>query len=229
MSWNSAIAEEMERITASKLAEEESKEKRASEINETYKDLVINQAKKPFVKRKWSRNKFEQWADIDGYLGWYKISTAGQIWSAFSDKCIKFAPHVHSGYLKARLKNPTTGRQDTHYLHRLVAKTFLPNPENRPEVNHNDGNRENCSVWNLTWMTKEENMRHAMIYGLGNIKLKPIEVQSIFYLCHASDKTQDEIAQMYGVSRGIISAIKNRTSWDFVTDIKVQTEMGLME
>lgn len=229
MSWNTAIAEEMERITASKLADEDARKERLAELSEETRDLVINQVKKPFKEKKVSKNKFEKWADIEGYLGWYKISTSGRIWSAFTGRCIKASPHIHSGYMKVRLKNPITGKQDTPYVHRLVAKTFLPNPENKPEVNHNDGNRMNCSVWNLTWMTKEENMRHAMIYGLGNIKLKPIEVQSIYYLCWASDLTQEEIGEMYGVSRAMISSIKNRTSWDFVTDSKVQAEMGLFE
>jgi hypothetical protein len=219
----------MERITASKL---EAQEERASKILELSKEsekLTRQSTKKEFKARKFSRNKFEKWTDVEGYDGWYKVSTSGQIWSAYSDKVIKFTPHIYSGYLKARLKNPFTDSGDTLYLHRIVAKAFLPNPLNKPQVNHNDGNRENCSVWNLAWMTEEENMRHAQMHGLGNVKLKPIEVQSIFYLCWASDKNQDEIAAMYGVSRGTVSAIKNRTSWDFMTDNKVQSEMGLFE
>lgn len=228
MSWNTQIAEEMERINASKLAEEELRKGQAEEIGRNSQELVNSQVKKEFHK-KYRRNKFEQWADLEGFNGWYKISTAGRIWSGYSGKCLKHNPHIHSGYLKTRLRHPVTGEYTTPYVHRLVAQTFLPNPENKPEVNHNDGNRSNCSVWNLTWMTKEENMRHAMIYGLGNIKLKPIEVQSIFYLCWASEYSQDEIAEMYGVSRGMISSIKNRKSWDFMTDSKVQAEMGLFE
>ncbi|WKV24108.1 hypothetical protein PSYJYH_000073 [Bacillus phage PSYJ-YH] len=221
MSWNTAIAEEMEAITRSRLEAEQKRE-------EACKIIKPLQEKKPFNEKKISKNKFEKWGDIEGYDGFYKVSTAGRIWSAYTNRIIKPSPHVHSGYLKVRLRHPE-GHYLTPYVHRIVAQTFLENPHNKPEVNHNDGNRANCSVWNLSWMTKEENMRHAMIYGLGNIKLKPIEVQSIYYLCWATDMTQEEIAEMYGVSRGMISSIKNRSSWDFVTDSKVQSEMGIFE
>ncbi|MEJ9158879.1 HNH endonuclease, partial [Bacillus cereus] len=111
----------------------------------------------------------------------------------------------------------------------LIASVFLPNLESKPEVNHRDGNKKNISVWNLEWVTKEENQRHAQIHGLGNVKLKPIEVENIFYLAWASDMTQEEIGNLYGVRRSIVSDIKNRKSWEFVTDFKVQHEMGLFE
>jgi len=226
--WNSRIAEEMENIKASFISEEEARKIMMESIGIETKEIVTSGVKKPFDK-KFTKNKFEKWADIEGYSGWYKISTAGRVWSAYSGKILKPNPHVHSGYLKTRLKHPIEGYHTTPYIHRLVAQTFLPNPENKPEVNHNDGNRANCSVWNLSWMTKEENIRHAQMHGLGNIKLKPIEVQSIYYLCWATDMTQDEIGEIYGVSRGMVSAIKNRSSWEFMTDNKVQAEMGLFE
>lgn len=220
-SWNSQIAEEMENITRAKLEAEEERLERASKVKRVYE-------KKPFVLK--SRNKFEKWTTIDGYEGFYKVSTSGRIWSAYTGRILKPVIHPNSGYLKVRLKeSPTSKKFDTKYVHRIVAEHFIENPQGKKEVNHNDGNKNNCTVYNLAWMTREENMRHAQMYGLGNVTLKPIEVKSIFYMCHASDFTQEEIAEMYGVSRGTISAIKNRTSWEFVTDSKVQAEMGLFE
>ena len=61
-------------------------------------------------------------------------------------------------YISCRLNN----KRRNHKIHRLVAKLFIPNPDNKPEVNHNDGNKLNFHVNNLDWNTKSENMKHAI-------------------------------------------------------------------
>lgn len=58
------------------------------------------------------------------------------------------------------------GKAKKHYLHRLLAQHFIPNPENKPEVNHIDGNKQNYSLSNLEWVTSSENVKHAHDTGL---------------------------------------------------------------
>lgn len=70
----------------------------------------------------------------------------------------------NKGYLRVRLY--IEGRRPTIKVHRAVAKAFIPNPENKPEVNHKDGNKENNRVDNLEWSTPGENTAHAYNTGL---------------------------------------------------------------
>jgi len=58
------------------------------------------------------------------------------------------------------------GKAKKHYLHRLLAEHFIPNPDNKPEVNHIDGNKQNYSLDNLEWVTSSENAQHAHDTGL---------------------------------------------------------------
>ena len=82
------------------------------------------------------------------------------------------------GYLRVTIRD-NDGINRTRFVHRLVAITFIPNPDNKPQVNHKDGNKDNCSDWNLEWCTNKENSLHAINTGLNkgykNINIsKPI-------------------------------------------------------
>lgn len=181
------------------------------------KDILKNAEINKLVKKyNLSRNKFEKWTRLENYSA-YLISSAGRVFSLHSKKILKVTPHPYTKYLKIKLRKDD-GTVPTWYLHRLVATAFLPRFANQVEVNHIDGNKRNNSVYNLEWMTKEENIRHAQLNGLGNVKLKPQEVRSVFYLAYASDLTQEEIGEMYGVGRNVVSAIKNRRAWEHVTE-----------
>lgn len=66
-----------------------------------------------------------------------------------------------TGYISVQLGHYSQGKKKIEYLHRLVAFHFIPNPENKPCVNHKDGNKSNNDVSNLEWVTYSENHEHA--------------------------------------------------------------------
>lgn len=103
------------------------------------------------------------WKDILQYDGQYQISNDGQVRSF---KQSKSQPHMiksfedRDGYLCVRLTK--NGNKHQYRIHRLVAETFILNKENKPTVNHIDGNKHNNCVDNLEWATYREQIRHVV-------------------------------------------------------------------
>lgn len=90
-------------------------------------------------------------ADIDGNI--------------YSPRGVKLTPFVKDNdYCTVTCKYK--GRYISRYVHRLIATTFIPNPENKPTVNHLDGNPENNALYNLEWATQKEQLEHARATGL---------------------------------------------------------------
>ena len=111
----------------------------------------------------------EVWRWIKGYENLYQISNFGRVKSFprnGTGKEIKILrPRVTQfGYLRVYLyKN---NRKKFVAIHRLVAEAFIPNPENKPEVNHKFGVKFDCYFENLEWTTKAENNEHSIKMGL---------------------------------------------------------------
>ena len=100
----------------------------------------------------------EIWKDIENYEGVYQVSALGRVKSSYTNSILKGCK-TSNGYLRVDLcKN---GIASTKKIHRLVAQAFIPNTENKPEVNHIDENKTNNMVSNLEWMTSKENCNHG--------------------------------------------------------------------
>lgn len=112
----------------------------------------------------------EVWKDVIGYEGIYQVSNTGEVkrigtyknqhgkeWT--SNKILKPATKSN-GYMFVGLSKDN--KVSSKHIHRLVAEAFIPNPFNKPTVNHKDGNKSNNTVENLEWVTYLENNMHSI-------------------------------------------------------------------
>lgn len=160
----------------------------------------------------------EKWKPIEGYPD-YRISTFGRIISLKGEipRILKQSPDGH-GYLRAKLYE--TSKCATYYTHKLVAASFIPNPENKPELNHIDGNKANNHVSNLEWATSAENHRHAIRAGLRipfKAKINAKQAAEIFLKAHSGNHPLTSLSKEYGLTTSAISDIKNRRNWKKAT------------
>lgn len=103
----------------------------------------------------------EIWKDIPGYEEYYEVSNTGLIRrKAYIMKCRL----TQDGYPAITLCGK--GKQLSKTIHRLVAESFIENPDNKPQVNHKDGIKSNAMASNLEWATSSENVNHALNLGL---------------------------------------------------------------
>ena len=140
----------------------------------------------------------EFWKQIDGYPN-YSVSNLGMVKSVATGTPIilKQQPTKRRGVLLVRL-----GRGKTASVHRLVACAFVLNPENKPQVNHLDGNPKNNNSTNLEWATASENVHHAFETGLIKIESFSGERSAFGKL---TKKQADDIRKRY--ASGLFSGI----------------------
>lgn len=129
----------------------------------------------------------ENWKDICGFEGLYQISDYGRIKSIRRNKILTSSIHK-KGYLHCGLFKE--GKRTQRFIHRMVAEAFIPNPENKPCINHKDCNPANNKVENLEWCTHKENNHHK------NHELKRKISLLIFHLKKDYKKEEKLIQQL---------------------------------
>ena len=106
----------------------------------------------------------EHWKVVEGTYGALEVSDLGRVKSNLRDGRILKTQIDKKGYHRLRMTIKREKR--TFKLHRIVAQAFIPNPDNKPQVNHIDGNKDNNAASNLEWVSNIENAHHAIRNGL---------------------------------------------------------------
>lgn len=160
----------------------------------------------------------EKWIQIKGYPD-YQISNKLIIRSLKGGKYKIVSPYKSkNGYYQVSFS--VKGLVKKFYLHRIIADTFIEKVIRKPFINHKNGNKLDNSIENLEWCTQSENVIHALKIGLSNnhgegnhfSKLTLSMVKDIRDLCKI--KIQKDVAKLFKVSNGTISAIINNKTWN---------------
>jgi len=160
----------------------------------------------------------EKWVKIKGFK-YYEVSNLGNVRSIkrkYNPKTKKLKTFINKGgYLFCYPYSK--GVKHTLLVHRVVSIAFIPNPKNKPCVNHKDGNKQNNRLNNLEWCTYKENNKHARQNGLSKLKGgdKPKLNQDIANSIRIEIKNSNisELARKYKVSRTSISKILNNKTY----------------
>lgn len=163
----------------------------------------------------------EIWETVEDEMvhkGVYEISNFGRV-RRVKDGSIVSIQDNGAGYKKCAF-NSVRGKTLQRYIHRLVAKAFLPNTENLPQVGHKDHNKENNCVDNLYWTTQSQNTRDGIKAGRINNQKRPnaqrFSPNDISFIAekHVRGYGVAEIAKLLGVPRTSVSSVLNaRSNW----------------
>lgn len=172
--------------------------------------------------------KNEIWKAIEGYEGIYQVSNLGRVKRlardivqknpnpASNDVCVQHIDErimnlnkTYNGYMLVHLRGAADGKRRWFSVHRLVAMTFLPNPDNLPQVNHKNEVRDDNRVENLEWCTNYYNMHYGncqrRIYEGQHFKPVDVYTKDGKFLKHYNSLV--EASRATGVATGVVSWI----------------------
>lgn len=144
------------------------------------------------------------------HLSDYIITRDGEVINKKSGRRVK--PQKNGkGYLRVSI----AGKLE--FVHRLVAAQYVPNPENKPQVNHKDGNKLNNSAENLEWVTNFENRSHASKNGLHlrgeSCPYSKLTEENVRYIRSHPEMRTIDFARMFNVSRGAVICARYYRTW----------------
>ena len=173
----------------------------------------------------------EIWKDIPEFEGVYKISNTGKILSL--PRCNSKTPYYkcknNSRILKPFLSGEypsvqlcTVLKRKKIAVHILLGQIFIPNPENKTEINHKDGNKLNYQLSNLEWNTPKENNLHAWETGLNNHhgennELSKLKFNTVLEIIKWKDKgeSQKKVAEIFNINQSTVCRIWNSKRWKY--------------
>jgi hypothetical protein len=166
--------------------------------------------------------------DIKGYEGLYAVTEKGKVWAyprkwtisnnGFGTKVGRWkSASLSNGYPAIRLHKD--GKSHLVRVHRILAETFIPNPNRLPVINHINGDKTDFRLSNLEWCSSSENASHAIRNGLRKrsyvSKLCEQDIKDIRQRFMIGEP-QHEIAQHYNVDHSTISRVCTHDSWKCV-------------
>lgn len=160
-------------------------------------------------------NPEEKWLPVAGYEGLYEVSNLGRVKRLSSNDASKekiLKPQIQrDGYQRVTLSKK--GQKKRMAIHRLVAIAFIPNPQNKEQVNHLDADKLNNKLTNLQWATRKENIAHAIALGLMKKSNNPVIATHLDSGEQRHFKSQTEASRELGVyMKNISNALRGRNT-----------------
>lgn len=168
-----------------------------------------------YFKAPWRRLDYVEWKNL-GFLGFskYYITSKGEIYSEwfceYSALCLR-----PNGYYQVGMQKDD-GSWCSLRVHRLVALAFIPNPENKPAVNHIDGNKLNNNVSNLEWCTFQENNEHMFRTNLHDKNITNEQAKEVCMRLSMGQQ-QFQISSEMGICRDTVNGIKNKGYYKYIS------------